>query len=103
MSASLAPVSAANAARSAADTDFGCPPPSNLPRLAVLGVFSHEATHALRHASRKTWMRADADILAKFVMRRRGALQATLDEAKTHRDVVLVDAPAALPSKTAPL
>ena len=48
-------------------------------------------------------MRADADILAKFVMRRRGALPATLDEAKTHRDVVLVDAPASLPSKTAPL
>ena len=99
----VAPRSAASTARSAADTDFGCPSPSPTPRLAVLGVFSHEATHALRQASRKTWMRADADILAKFVMRRRGALPATLDEAKTHRDVVLVDAPASLPSKTAPL
>ena len=37
-------------------------------------------------------MRADADILAKFVMRA-AARAATLDEAKTHRDVVLSTRP----------
>ena len=77
-----------------------CPPPSTDPLLAVLGVTTIDTHVKLRKAVRSTWLHdGEADrILARFVLLRQGALDATLRECAAHGDCIFLEGPASMPA-----
>ncbi|KAL3899644.1 MAG: hypothetical protein SGPRY_012609, partial [Prymnesium sp.] len=76
------------------------------PRLAVLGIFSAEDHHVLRKTIRSTWLfdiRADADILPRFVIRGIGLSKETTQESEEYHDTVMLAARSSLNRRAGPL
>ena len=73
--------------------------------LAALGVFSAEANGAFRRHVRASWLAApdSSDIKARFVLRGLGLRAETLDEARTHGDMLFVRARSKLGRSSGPL
>ena len=92
-----------HASRGHAATTACDAPRDPLPRLGVIGIFSHEARAMNRAAIRASWGRESDGLLPRFVMRGVGASEATREEARINSDVVFVNALANLTRSVGPL
>ena len=74
------------------------------PRLGVIGIISADSHADHRAAIRATWLNSGGEeLLARFVLRGINAASATLEEARTHGDVVLVRGEAQMRRSDGPL